>query len=144
VLMAVRRSFVLPIAPEDVFELSERLDRVMNAGKDLVRESQLLGLPPDTPMAEMVRLVVGAVHQLVGAFPELSDGGAKAVEAADQAIGRVRDVGHVYRRAMSALLSVSDLREALGRQELYRRCTHLADMAEHVGTRLWYAVVKGD
>jgi hypothetical protein len=47
-----------------------------------------------------------------------------------------------YRRAMSALLTVNDLAEVMGRRELYRRMSRLGDLVHAVAERVWYAVVK--
>ncbi|HUZ10290.1 MAG TPA: DUF47 family protein [Acidimicrobiales bacterium] len=144
VLLAVKRSFVTPVAPEDIFELSERLDRILNAAKNLVREADLLAMDPDPPMAEMVDLVVLGTRELVGAFPDLSADPGRATDAADTATRRVRRIEHVYRRAMSALLEEGGIREVGGKRELYRRCSRMGDAVEHVANRIWYAVVKGD
>lgn len=142
VLVAVRQSFVLPIAPEDAFELSERLDRVMNGAKNLVREAQVLGVVPDPPVAGITDLVAAAMHELVDVLPDLPRQGQRAISAADSAMSKVHDVDRIYRRAMSGLLEEHDLRQVVGRRELYRRATLLADLAEGVATRVWYAVVK--
>lgn len=142
VLLAVQRSLVTPIAPEDAFELSERLDHIMNGGKDLVREADLLGMRPDPAIAEMADLVDLATRDLVSAFPHLAASPRKATDAADAAIRHVRAIEHVYRRAMSALLDVAEIREIAGRRELYRRCARMGDAVEHVANRIWYAVVK--
>ena len=40
VLVAIKRSFVTPVSPEDIFELSERLDAIANATKDVVPRGQ--------------------------------------------------------------------------------------------------------
>ena len=47
VLTAIRSAFVTPIDPEDVYEISERLDGVLNSAKNLVREAELLDMDPD-------------------------------------------------------------------------------------------------
>jgi uncharacterized protein len=141
-LTTLRRAFVTPVDPEDLFELSERLDRVMNQAKDLVREAELLAMAPDPPMAEMSRLALIGVRKLVEAFPVLPRTGDGATEAADAAIHQQREIEHVYRQAMSSLLNTDDLREVAGRRELYRRCSRMGDAVEHVANRIWYAVVK--
>ena len=43
---------------------------------------------------------------------------------------------------MSALLQVTDLREVMGRREVYRRLSRIADLVHAVAERVWYAVVK--
>lgn len=142
VLLAVKRSFVTPVAPEEIFELSERLDRVLNEGKDLVREAELLGMKPDPPIAEMVGYVEAGVQLVVDAFAHLGKGTDAATDAADRAIHEVRRIERVYRRAMSALLDLGEVREVTGRRELYRRCSRMGDAVEHVAHCVWYAVVK--
>lgn len=143
VLQAVRTAFVSPVGPEDVLELSERLDAVMNAAKDLVREAELLGLAPDQPIADMADLVGLGVRDLVEAFTMLVTDHDRATTLADAAVRRQREIEHVYRRAMSALLERGDVREVTGYRELYRRCARMGDAVEHVARRVWYAVVKG-
>ena len=49
---------------------------------------------------------------------------------------------HAYRAAMSALLEVADLREVMGRREVYRRLSRIADLVHTVAERIWYTVVK--
>ncbi len=142
VLTAVRDAFVTPISPEDIYEISERLDAVLNAGKNLVRESELLGIDPDQPTAEMADLVALGVRDLVRAFPDIAAHPDRATHSADASIRQQRAVEHVYRRAMSALLSIDDIREVAGRRELYRRCARMGDRMEGVAHRVWYAVVK--
>jgi len=43
---AVRDAFTTPLEPEDLFQLSRDLDRVINGAKDTVRESEVMQFPP--------------------------------------------------------------------------------------------------
>ena len=142
VVSALRSAFMTPVEPEDLFELSERLDGIVNQAKDLVREAEVLGMVPDAPMAAMAGYVVAGVRHLVRAFPELADGPDEATAAADLAIREQRQLERAYRRAMSSLLTVDDARELGARRELYRRLARTGDAIEHVANRIWYAVVK--
>ena len=142
VLTAVKHVFVTPISPEDIYEISERLDAVLNAAKNLVREAELMGMDPDPPMAEMADLVALGVRDLVRAFPDLAADPDRATECADAAVRQQRALEHVYRRAMHALLQIDDLREVTGRRELYRRSARMGDAIVGVAHRIWYAVVK--
>ncbi len=140
---ALRDAFSPPIDAEDLYSLSTDLDHVLNAAKDLVREVGVMGLAPDPPMHEMAALLADAVGHLSNAFAHLGHtGGADATQDADAAIRSGRQVEHVYRRAMSALLAEADLRVVTGRRELYRRMSRIADLANAVADRVWYAVVK--
>lgn len=139
---ALRQAFVTPVEPEDLYSLSERLDRVMNQAKDLVREAEVLDMAPDGPMAQMATLASAGVRDLVEAFPRLEKDPDGATAAADSAIRQQRAIERVYRSAMSVLVRTEDMPEVTGRRELYRRFSRLGDSVEHVADRIWYAVVK--
>ena len=141
-LVAVRQAFVTPLNPEDVYELSERLDNVLNGAKDLVREAELLDMDPDPPIAAMGSRATTGVRHLVEAFEVLHDHPDRATDLADAAIKQQREAERLYRRAMSSLLEVDDIRETMGRRELYRRAARMSDAVEGVAHRIWYAVVK--
>lgn len=138
----LRDAFSPPIDAEDLFSCSADLDEVLNAAKDLVREVEVMRLLPDPPMQEMAALLTDAVRHLSEAFAHLGRAKGDATEYADAAIKSQRRVEHVYRQAMSALLTVEDLRVVIGRRELYRRMSRIGDLIHAVADRIWYAVVK--
>ena len=41
-----------PIDQEDLYSLSELLDAVLNAAKNIVREAEVLAIDPDAPVAD--------------------------------------------------------------------------------------------
>jgi uncharacterized protein Yka (UPF0111/DUF47 family) len=141
-LAALRQAFVTPASPEDLYELSERLDVVVNGAKDLVREAELLDMSPDASMAEMAGHVLDGVRALVGAMGVLTSDRERATGLADEAGHHERELERSYRRGMSALLTVPELREVMGRRELYRRYARLGDAIDRVAHRVWYTVVK--
>jgi uncharacterized protein len=138
----LRNAFSPPIDAEDLFALSSNLDEVLNAAKNLVREFEVMELAPDTATHEMTLLLAEATQYLADAFARLGKQEGDATECADAAIKSTRRVEHVYRSAMSALLQVHDLREVMGRREVYRRLSRLGDHARTVAERVWYAVMK--
>jgi glutamine synthetase adenylyltransferase len=58
------------------------------------------------------------------------------------AVASQRRLERVYRRAMSALIDVDDLRELAAKRELYRRLARTADQLVGVAERVWYSVLK--
>ena len=138
----LRDAFVTPLEPEDLFALSRAVDRILNQAKDLVRESEVMSCPPDTPVAEMAGLLAESVSALGDAIARLGRGSGDATEAVDAAIKRDRRIERVYRAAMARLLEVDDLRLVMARRELYRRCSRMAEASEDVAERVLYAVVK--
>jgi uncharacterized protein len=144
---ALKSAFITPIGAEDIFVMSGRLDAVLNGAKDAVRESEIMAMPPDEAVVAMCGLLADGVHLLAQAFAGIAgeadgDGQPDATDAADAAVKAQRQVERVYRRAMSALLDVEDLRVVMGRRELYRRFSRISDDVTEVAERVWYAAVK--
>ena len=145
--LALTNAFITPIDAEDLYVMSERLDAVLNGAKDTVRESEVMGIPPDAAVAAMAALLADGAGHLATAFerldPERHDkAGATATEAADAAVKSQRRLERVYREAASALLAIDDLREVMGRRELYRRFSRISEILIEAADRVWYATVK--
>jgi hypothetical protein len=138
----LRRAFSTPIDQEDLYTLSELLDSVMNAAKNIVREAEVLDLPPAPPIAAMAdEMVVGLSH-LRSALGHLTDDPDRATAEADAAIASERKMEWIYREAMRDLLGVTDVRLAMSLRELYRRVLEAGERLAAVAERVWYAVVK--
>jgi hypothetical protein len=141
-IAAVREAFTTPLQPEDIFELSRGLDEVMNGAKDTVRESEALRMAPNRELAEMCGYVAEGVADLRTAFYAFGHDAAAADAAAAAAVKTQRRLERVYRAGMSDLAQADDLREIVGRQELYRRLIRIADAILLVADRVGYANVK--
>jgi uncharacterized protein Yka (UPF0111/DUF47 family) len=149
--LALREAFLTPLDAEDLYALSERLDAALNQAKDAVREAEVMGLVPDGPEHDMAgRLAEGARH-LLDAFRSLAEAESgprstpvpgRATDCADAAVKAQRRLERVYRASMSALIEEEDLREVMGRRELYRRLARVSDTIVEVAERVWYAAVK--
>lgn len=140
---ALTTAFTTPLEPEDVFELSRGLDRVLNNAKNAVREAEVMQTAPDPAIAEMAAELAAGVAHLADAFAALGrDGDALATEAATRAAKSQSRLEHSYRQAMSALVAVGDLREVAAKRELYRRLARTSDDLREVAERVWYSVLK--
>lgn len=139
-------AFTTPLDAEDLYVMSDRLDRVLNGAKDAVRECEVMALAPDEHVHAMAACLLNGVRLLDEAFerlrPEVRKDGREATQAADAAVKTQRQLERIYRVAMSALLAVEDLREVMGRRELYRRFSRIGEDVEAVADRVWYAEVK--
>jgi uncharacterized protein Yka (UPF0111/DUF47 family) len=145
--LALTNAFITPIDAEDLYVMSERLDAVLNGAKDTVRESEVMGIPADEAVAAMAVLLADGASHLATAFERLDPdrrdkAGAPATEAADAAVKSQRRLERVYREAASALLAIDDLREVMGRRELYRRFSRISEILIEAADRVWYATVK--
>jgi uncharacterized protein Yka (UPF0111/DUF47 family) len=145
--LALTNAFITPIDAEDLYVMSERLDAVLNGAKDTVRESEVMGIPPDEAVAAMATLLADGASHLAAAFERLDPArrgkdNPSPTEAADAAVKSQRQLERVYRQAASALLTVDDLREVIGRRELYRRFSRVSETLIQAADRVWYATVK--
>ena len=138
----LRAAFSAPLDAEDLYELSERLDTVLNGAKNAVREAEVMAMEPDRPMEEMGAQVAEGVRHLAAAFEELGRNSDRATTEANSAIKCDRALERSYRAAMSALLGNGDVGHVMGRRELYRRYARVGEHLVHVAHRVWYAVVK--
>lgn len=139
---ALRAAFSTPLDPEDIYELSERMDVVINDARNIVREAEVIAMEPDHRMAAMAEHIAAGHGRLADAIAALGHDDDAATIASDAAVSSCRDLERVYRTAMSDLLGSDDLREVMGRRELYRRCSRTGDAVEAVAERIWYVVVK--
>ena len=142
VLSALRVAFVTPLEPEDAFALSRGIDWILNLASDLVSEAEVMRCTPDAGIAEIAALLGAAVRRIDGALEALGRDGEAATEAAEAAIETERRIGAAYYEGMAALLAVEEMRERIGRRELYRRLSRIGEIVIDVAERVMYAVVK--
>jgi len=131
-----------PIGQEDLYVLSERVDRVLTQARNVVREAEVLGWLPDACAATMGMRLAEGMGALVEGFGLLVKDAEAAGRCADEASGAVHHVEGDYRRAMGQLLQREDLRAELATQDLYRRYLQVAEATIGVADRLWYAVLR--
>ncbi len=143
---AVSEAFTTPLEPEDLFQLSRDLDKVMNGAKDTVRESEAMNFPPDRAMADMAVLLAEGVEHLKAAFDSLDGRRSKpvapATDGADAAVKSQRKLERIYRQATGDLLEMTDIRVVIASRELYRRVATISDDIVSVADRIWYSRVK--
>lgn len=140
---AVSEAFTTPLQPEDLFQLSRDLDKVINGAKNTVRESEAMDFPPDQATAEMAVLLAEGVHHLQAAFDALGlKAGQSATAAADAAVKSQRNLERTYRQAAGDLLDVTDISVVTARREFYRRISAISDDIVSVADRIWYSQVK--
>jgi uncharacterized protein Yka (UPF0111/DUF47 family) len=142
VLEALSAALITPVDQEDVYTLSERLDAVLNAAKNTVRESEVLSVPTDRHTAEMGTLALEATRHLVAGLEALGHQQEHPGEHADAAIKAARRIDRAYRHAIDGLPADADARRQIQTTEVYRGYTDIAEAVVHVATRMWYALLK--
>lgn len=130
-----------PVNQENLYVLSERCDRVVNAAKNLVHQAQALRWQPDGCAAEMAGHTHQSMKALCAGFEQLGHDQDGAARCASEAIKVSRDVEHAYRRAITLLTEDADLSSALARSEMYRRYAETGSLVAATADRLWFAVL---
>jgi uncharacterized protein Yka (UPF0111/DUF47 family) len=138
----LRETFAPPLDGEDIFVIGQGLEDIMNQIKNVVRESDVLEVPPDDGVREMAETLRLGIETLARAVDDLTGDHQGATDAADEVISCNHDLEHVYRRVMSESLIEGDLRQVMEKRELYRRLSRLGDAISDVAERVWYAIVK--
>jgi uncharacterized protein Yka (UPF0111/DUF47 family) len=141
-LAELRAAFTTPIDAEDIYELSERLDTILNGAKNAVREAEVMDISPDAALGDMAEQVAGGVRHLANAIVAVKKDPDTATAEADAAIKCERRIEHLYRVAMSKLCEVDDVSVVTARREMYRRYARIGEAMVAMAERVWYAVVK--
>jgi len=137
-------SFVTPIDREDIYDLSARLDEVINSAKATVREIEGLDVSPqnDPFLREMADVLVEGTRCLVLSFAALK---GELKEASNQAfLSRKSEnrLAKIYRQAMRQLFTLDDFKKVLVTREVYRYMLQGAERIDVVGEKLLHVVVK--
>ena len=141
-LSALQAALSTPVDQEDLFILSERIDRVLSKARDALREAEVLGHKPDVHSAKMAdRLAVGT-RALVTGFQILRSDPDEAGRQADTASDAVHHVERDYREAMAELLTSDNPRLIFAGERFYRRYLEVADTIVAVADRLWFVVLR--
>jgi uncharacterized protein Yka (UPF0111/DUF47 family) len=140
-LAALRGALATPIDQEDLYILSERCDRVVNAVRDIAAEAEALAWKPDQHAAGMAEHLDAGMTALVDGFTKLRRDFDQAGTAADQVRAEARTVVRLYRDAIAELYRSDDLQAAVTGRELYRPYARAAELLEAVADRLWYVVL---
>lgn len=142
-LQALQAALSTPVDQEDLYILSERVDRVLNEARNALREAEALNWKPDNHAGLMGAQLAEGTRVLLAGFDLLREDQEAAGRQSDAAAEAVRHVERNYREAMAGLLKEDDLRAVLAAQDLYRRYLNVAELIVAVADRLWYIVLRG-
>lgn len=142
-LAALQSALSTPIDQEDLFVISERIDRVVVQARNVVREGEVLGWEPDSHAAAMSGHLCAGARAVTSGVALLLKDPQEAGRQADLASEAAHEVESCYRVAMGNLINCDDLREVLVGQDMYRRYIVVAEAVTAVTDRLWAAVLRG-
>ena len=142
-LAALQAALSTPVDQEDLYALSERVDRILTEARHALREAEVLGRAPDAHTGRMAERLVEGTRALVTGFALLRKDPEEAGRQADAASDAVHHVERDYREAMARLLQDDDLRAVLAGQALYRRYLAVTSAIVAVADKLWFVVLRG-
>jgi uncharacterized protein Yka (UPF0111/DUF47 family) len=142
-LGALQKALSTPVDQEDLYALSERIDRILAEARDALREAEVLNRAPDAHTGKMAERLAEGTRALVAGFVVLRSDPEEAGRRADAASDAVRHVGRDYREAIAEQLHDEDLRAVLAGQVLYRHYLGVAKAIVAVADRLWFVVLRG-
>jgi uncharacterized protein Yka (UPF0111/DUF47 family) len=142
-LESLQAALSTPVDQEDLYSLSERVDRVLNEARNALREAEVLHWAPDVHAGLMGAQLANGTRALVAGFTLLRADPEAAGQQSDAASDAVHHVERDYRDAMADLLDIENLRAVLAAQDLYRRYLRVAEAIVAVADRLWFVVLRG-
>jgi uncharacterized protein Yka (UPF0111/DUF47 family) len=140
----LQESFITPFDREDIYDISLRLDEVINAGKSVVREIEAFGTLPSLhpEIRQMAAVLLEGTQALALSIAALR---TDLREASNQAsIARKADnrLSKVYRTSMQQLLLSDDLKMIIRVTEVYKSLLLGGERIDVVGEHLLHAIMK--
>ena len=142
-LAALQAALSTPVDQEDLYALSERIDRILTEARDALREAEVLDYTPDSYTGQMAERLADGTRALVTGFELLRKDPEEAGRRADAASDAVHHVERDYREAMAKLLQDDDLQAVLAGQVLYHHYLAVANAIVAVADKLWFVVLRG-
>lgn len=137
-------SFITPFDREDIYELSQRLDEVINGGKAVAREIEAFETKPSLhpEIIDMANMLVEGTQCLVLSFAALRNDHSEAQKQAILACKSFNRLSKIYRRSMQELFHGHDIKVILRVKEVYKAMLSCGEKIDTVGERLLHAIVK--
>lgn len=136
-------TFITPIDREDIFDLSIKLDEVMNGAKAIVREMEAMDVYPQTGALQQFSIILlEGTRCLHNAFASLKSDLKEAGNQAFLARKSENRFTKVYRNATHELFTYNDLKSILKSYEVYRYMLQTAERIDKLGEKLIHVIVK--
>lgn len=136
-------TLITPMDREDIYDLSARLDEVINSAKFTVRQIEALDFQSaETHAIKMSELLVKGTRCLRDSFSELNGDLGKATEFAMKARKFDGKVSKTYRDAMRDFMTQDDTRKIIVCIEVYRTMLLASQRIDTVGEKLLHVIVK--
>ena len=140
------QTFITPLDPEDIYQLSRTIDEILDYADSTVEAMELFGIRGNDHLRQMVGLVLEGAQEIHLAMVRLKDHPSVAGEHASRARSLENRVEKVYRRAVADLFTtmqdVPKVVEGLKYREVYRHLSNAADRYVEAADVVAHIVVK--
>lgn len=136
-------TFITPIDREDIYDLSDRLDDVIDSAKAAVREIEALELQGENRFVnEIASTLVEGTRCLVLAVESLDRNLPLATEQATLAKRSENRTTKIYRQAIRELFSLDDMKRIQKTKEVYNSLLDVGKQIEAAAVKLLHVIVK--
>jgi uncharacterized protein Yka (UPF0111/DUF47 family) len=136
-------AFITPFDREDIYDVSAKLDEVINSAKAAVREIEALSLPPTVEVVqEMAQTLVEGTRCLAQSIQHLAGSLSEAAEQATLARKSENRFARIYRLAMHELYNSDDVKTILKTREVYKAMQVGSERIDALGEKLLHVIVK--
>jgi uncharacterized protein Yka (UPF0111/DUF47 family) len=136
-------TLITPIDREDIYDLSHRLDEVINCAKRTVREMEALEVRAEgTALPKMATTLAEGARCLLISFSNLASDLSEAASQASLARKSDNKLEKIYRKAMLELFQLDDIKRIMKTAEVYRTMTTAGQRIDVVGEKLSHVIVK--
>jgi uncharacterized protein len=136
-------TFITPIDREDIYDLSDRLDDVIDSAKMTVREVEALEIhDEDHHVKEIAATLVEGARCLASAVDALQHNLPVATEQAMLARRSENRVTKLYRQAMRELFALDDLKRIQKSKEVYNCFLEVGKHIDSAAVKLLHVIVK--
>jgi uncharacterized protein len=136
-------SFITPIDREDIYDLSDRLDDVIDAAKTTVREVEALEVHNENHhIKEIATALVEGTRCLASSVDALQHNLTQATEEAMLARRSENRVSKLYRQAMRELFALDDIKKIQKTKEVYNCFLEIGKRIDTAAQKILHVIVK--
>jgi uncharacterized protein Yka (UPF0111/DUF47 family) len=133
---------VTPFDREEIYDISARLDLIINGLKKTVKDMEFLHVEVDDTMKAMADVLADGVRLVCCAIDNLEKDLKQAEQAANESRKTETSVAEIYRHAMKELYEGKDFELLMRKKEVYDSLTIVSRRVESVGEKLLHLSIK--
>jgi hypothetical protein len=138
-------SFITPFDREDIYDLSMKLDEVINSAKSVAREIEAFDVRPSDraeALKELASIVVEGTQCLVLSLAALKHDLKEAFAQAMLARKAENRLTKAYRQAVRELLQEDDVKAIMRIKEVYKSLLNAGEKIDLAADKLLHAIIK--